>query len=359
MILMEKWWIIQAFSIILISLVIHYVETRIYKKIYPRLQKTKLFWDDALVYSLHKPLGLFIWVIGVSFAADIVGAHAKEDFIFTLVSQIRSFAILLTLVWFLIRFVSYFEKAIIKKWKKEKEIVDETTAHALCQILRVAVIITGVLVGMQIFGIPITGVLAFGGIGGLAVGFAAKDLLANFFGGLMIYLDRPFSVGEWIRSPDKEIEGTVEHIGWRLTKIRTFDKRELFVPNSIFSTISVENPSRMTNRRIKAVINLRYDDASKVASILQDIEKMLRNHNEIDTNQTLMVNLIECASWSLNFMIYAFTKTTQWVKFQQVQQDVLLKILEIVEKNKAECAFPTHTLNISEGELNDASRTNK
>ena len=103
---------------------------------------------------------------------------------------------------------------------------------------------------MQALGYSISGVLAFGGIGGIAVGFAAKDLLANFFGGLMIYLDRPFSVGDWIRSPDKNIEGTVEEIGWRLTRIRTFDKRPLYVPNSTFTQISVENPSRMLNRRI-------------------------------------------------------------------------------------------------------------
>ena len=91
--------------------------------------------------------------------------------------------------------------------------------------------------------------------------FAAKDLLANFFGGLTIYLDRPFAVGDWIRSPDREIEGTVERIGWRLTLIRTFDKRPLYIPNAVFTTIAVENPSRMHNRRIYETIGIRYDDA--------------------------------------------------------------------------------------------------
>ena len=221
--------------------------------------------------------------------------------------------------------------------------------HALCQIFRVAVIITAILIGLQIFGIPISGVIAFGGVGGLAVGFAAKDILANFLGGLMIYFDRPFSVGDWIRSPDKEIEGTVENIGWRLTRLRTFDKRPLFVPNGLFSTVSIENPSRMTNRRIKETINLRYDDAAKVASILKDIENMLRSHPAIDTEQTLMVNLIACASWSLDFMIYAFTKTTDWAEYRAIRQDVFLKMLEIVAKHKAECAFPTSTIPIPDG----------
>lgn len=344
-----KEWILQVFLIILTSLLVHYIETRIYKRIFLRLKKTSTFWDDALVYAFHKPLGMLIWLLGISFAAEIVGSHAEQKMIFNLIPVARELAVLLILVWFLVRFISYAEQSFITKKAKKRDGLDITTLHALCQLFRVAVIITAILIGMQIFGIPISALLAFGGMGGLAVGFAAKDLLANFFGGLMIYLDRPFAVGDWIRSPDKEIEGTVEHIGWRLTRIRTFAKRPLFVPNGLFSTISVENPSRMTNRRIKAIINLRYDDASKIAVILQDIEKMLRKHPEIDTSKTLMVNLVECASWSLNFMIYTFTKTTDWVKFQAVQQDVFIKVLEIVAAHGAECAFPTSTIHIPEG----------
>ena len=100
-------------------------------------------------------------------------------------------------------------------YRKDRQ-VDRTTAAAISKLLRASALITGVLLVMQALGFSIAGVLAFGGIGGIAVGFAARDLLANFFGALMIFLDRPFSVGDWIRSPDKEIEGTVEEVGWRL-----------------------------------------------------------------------------------------------------------------------------------------------
>jgi hypothetical protein len=97
-----------------------------------------------------------------------------------------------------------------------------------------------------------------GGIGVVALGFAAKDMFANLFGGRMIYLDRPFSVGGWIRSRDREIEGTVEPIGWRLTLIRTFDQRPLYLPNAVFTTIAVQNLSRMTNRRSDERISERH-----------------------------------------------------------------------------------------------------
>ena len=200
---------------------------------------------------------------------------------------------------------------------------------------------------LQSLGYSISGVLAFGGVGGIAVGFAARDLLANFFGGLMIYMDRPFNVGEWIRSPDKEIEGTVEKIGWRLTTIRTFDKRPLYIPNSIFNNISVENPSRMSNRRIKETIGIRYDDLSKMEKIINDVRKMLKEHADIDTTKTLIVNFNEFAPSSLDFFIYTFTKTTDWIRYHEIKQDILLNIINIVESNGAECAFPTSTLHIS------------
>ena len=188
-------------------------------------------------------------------------------------------------------------------------------------------------------------------MGGIAVGFAAQDLLSNFFGGLFIYTDRPFSVGDWIRSPDRNIEGTVEKIGWRVTRIRTFDQRPLYVPNSIFSHIALENPSRMTNRRIKETIGIRYEDAAKMGEIIELVKKMLLEHPEIDTSKTLIVNFNIFAASSLDFFIYTFTKTTNWVNYHQIKQDVLLKILDIIEGEGAECAFPTSTVHVADNKI--------
>jgi MscS family membrane protein len=197
-------------------------------------------------------------------------------------------------------------------------------------------------------GVSISAVLAFGGIGGIAVGFAAKDLLANFFGGLIIYLDRPFSVGDWIRSSDRDIEGTVEYIGWRQTRIRTFDKRPLYVPNAIFNSITVENPSRMQNRRIYETIGIRYDDISLMQPIVEQVEKMLKAHEAIDTSQTLMVNFNAFSASSIDFFIYTFTKTTNWVEFHQIKQDILLKVSHIIQDNGGDIAYPTQRLQLEQ-----------
>ena len=163
--------------------------------------------------------------------------------------DLRMTAFIVLFAWFINRFIYASELNLADK-EFYDEPFDPATLSAISKLLRMSVVITTGLVIMQSFGYSVSGILAFGGIGGIAVGFAAKDLLANFFGGLMIYLDRPFAEGDWIRSPDQNIEGTVENIGWRLTRIRTFDQRPLYVPNSIFTHISVENPQRMRNRRI-------------------------------------------------------------------------------------------------------------
>jgi MscS family membrane protein len=232
----------------------------------------------------------------------------------------------------------------------EKE-VDSTTVDAIAKLLKMAVVITALLVVLQTLGFSISGVVAFGGIGGMAMGFAAKDLLANFFGGLTIYLDRPFAVGDSIRSQDRDIEGTVEQIGWRLTRIRRFDKRPLYVPNATFTTITVQNSSRMLNRRIYETIGIRYDDAGKMSTIVGKVKSMLKNHPEIDTGQTMIVNFNSFAPSSLDFFVYTFTKTINWAEYHEIKQDVMLKIIKIIEEEGAECAFPTSTIHLADKDI--------
>jgi len=341
-------WVAQVFVVVFLTMLISLLQKRVLGKLLAKLQETRIYWDDALVDAARRPLTFLIWIIGLSFAAEIV-SNESGAVIFGAIDPVRDVGVIFTLVWFLVGFIARTEKNIVLKKEARGEEVDRTTADAIAKLLRISVIITGLLVTLQTLGYSISGVLAFGGIGGIAVGFAAKDLLANFFGGLMIYLDRPFNVGDWVRSPDREIEGTIENIGWRLTRIRTFDKRALYVPNSIFANIAVENPSRMTHRRIKETIGIRYDDVSKMEVIIDDVKKMLQEHEDIDTNQTLIVNFNEFAPSSLDFFIYTFTKTTNWIRFHEVKQDVLLKVIRIVESHGAECAFPTSTVHIPDG----------
>lgn len=223
---------------------------------------------------------------------------------------------------------------------------NQTSSRMVSRVLKLTTFVVIMLLFGEHFGMSMSGLMAFGGIGGLAIGLAGKDILSNFFSGIMLYFDRPFNIGDWVCSPDRNIEGTVAEIGWRLTKIITFDNRPLYVPNSVFSTIIVENPGRMTNRRIETEIGLRYEDANKVAVIVNDIRTMLQQHDGIDNSQTLLVNFNQFDSSSLNIMVYCFTKTVKWAEWLDIQEDVYLKIVDIVYGHGCDFAFPSRTIYI-------------
>ena len=339
-----RWvWVGQVFLVVLGTAFAAFFARRLLARMQLRLARTVTAWDDIVLQAASRPLTWAIWIVGLDVAIDII-YEATDTTLFSYSGPVRDVGVILCLTWFLLGIVRGAEA----EFTRGDEPVDIHTAQAISKLVRLAIIITAGLVILQTLGFSISGVLAMGGIGGIAVGFAAKDLLANFFGGLIVYLDRPFVVGDWIRSPDRSIEGTVEKIGWRVTVIRDFQSRPLYVPNSVFTNIIVENPSRMANRRIYETIGLRYGDLDNMDRIVAQVQEMLQQHEEIDPEKTMIVNFNEFADSSVDFFIYCFTKTTQWVKFHEVKQDVMLRLAAIIEANGAEIAFPTSTLHIAD-----------
>lgn len=216
-----------------------------------------------------------------------------------------------------------------------------TSAQFITKAIKITSVISILLVFGEHFGLSFAGLLTFGGIGGIAIGLAGKDILSNLFSGVMLYFDRPFNIGDWIRSPDRQIEGTVVEIGWRITKIMTFQNRPLYVPNYLFSSISVENPGRMLNWRINFSIGILCDDSGKIKPIISQIKDMLEKNDGIDQSQPLVVNFNQIGASSLNILVYCFTKTTVWKEWLQVQEDVYLQIIDIVQKNGSQMPYPT------------------
>ncbi len=344
-------WMLQVFLIVTATVAVHQLLRWALRKLAIRVEKTPSAWDDAIYYAAGKPTVWAIWVVGLSWAGEVIYRHTAaqaEATVFAYVGTAREASVIILLAWFALRIVRSFELSVQDQEDQDdsRRRWDLATANAVGKVLRASISITAFLILLQVFGFSIQGVLAFGGIGGLAIGFAARDLLANFFGALMLFVDKPFTVGDWIRSPDKEIEGTVEEIGWRVTRIRTFDQRPLYVPNSTFTSLSVENPQRMRNRRIYETFGVRYDDFGAVKKIVDDVRDMLKNHPEIDLNRTLMVNVVSYGDFAVEFFVYTFTKTTVWTEYHEIKEDVLLKIGEIILDNGAEFAFPTQTLHL-------------
>ena len=354
----ELGWGIEVFLVVTATLMARFIAMYVLGILGRRLEKTENVWDDAVFEAAKAPLSWLILIMGLLLAIQISDAYLGIDlFSASNLESMRQLTFIVLIMFFFVKFISLAETKFLERVEAdpapEEARLDSTTLHALAKLLRLSVVISAALIALPTVGIEITALLAFGGVGGLAVGFAAQDLLSNFFGGLMIYLDRPFAIGDWIRSPDRDIEGTVESIGWRLTIVRTFDKRPLYVPNAIFNTLAVENPSRMSNRRIYETIGIRYQDANKMGAIVGDVKTMLLAHSEIDTEQTLIVNLNSYAPSSLDFFIYTFTRTTDWIRFHEIKQDVMLKVIDIVHSHEADFAFPTTTIDGIDGIIAD------
>ena len=341
-----KIWLSQVFVVVLFTVLCNFVLMGFIDASEKVVANTKSLWDDALLDAARIPVRLFVWTIGLTVAAKVLD-NATQSSLLELWPEVRSMSYIVIVAMFFTRFIRFAETNLIDEQRCAAP-MDKTTATAIGKLLRLSVVITAFLVALQTLGYSISGVLAFGGVGGVAVGFAAKDLLANFFGGLMLYLDKPFSVGDWVRSPDRDIEGTVEDIGWRLTRIRTFDKRPLYIPNSMFASIVVENPSRMQHRRIYENIGIRYEDAHVLHAVVNDVREMLKNHPDVAQTQTQIVHFNAYAASHLEFMVYAFTVTTDWLKYHAVKEDVLTNIMAIVQQHGAQFAYPTHTVHMAE-----------
>ncbi|MEO1953453.1 MAG: mechanosensitive ion channel family protein, partial [Campylobacterales bacterium] len=236
------------------------------------------------------------------------------------------------------------------------------------KIINFFIFMIGFLIILYFAGVDLTAVLSGLGIGGFAVAFAAKDTISNFFGTLSILFSDIFSQGDWIEINNKE--GTVVEIGLRVTTIRTFDNALIAIPNGTFASSSIKNwNKRKLGRRIKMKIGIKYDSKSKnIKNAITEIKTMLQNHPDIATKETkyenlrrrksrvaklvskedlegvkrtLLVYLDEFSDSSINILIYCFSKSVMWEEWLKTKQDVMEKIMEIMEKNNLEFAFPS------------------
>ena len=336
-------------TITLVTLFLFFIKNKLINVIFALSQKTNTVYDELILFSIKTPSTYLILLGYIFVITDYFVKNETLNINFSLSSSVF-LLIIITISWSLLRGLNYYLylKPFTKKLSSDDDITLITeTYEIVIRILKILVVTITALIIMQEIGLSISGLLAFGGVGGLIVGLAAKDLLSNFFGGMMIFFDRPFRVGEFIKSPDRNIEGVVEKIGWRLTVVRTFSKNVLYIPNTAFSSIIVENATRMSNRRINETIGIRYDDLNKMKDIIQDVNNILENNMDIDQTQKAKVYFKSFSASSCDFFIYAFTITKDWEEFLRIKQDVLLKVAEIIEKHNAEIAYPTTTVFIN------------
>ncbi len=320
-----------------LAILIHFAISFLLKKFSEKAAKSKNKFDDQIIHAISAPVKLLVWYGLIFISFDL---YKEQVSYFKTVTDYIDIIPIIIISWAFIRLVTGIEDYLINK----RSNLNNDSIRLFSRLIKISLIIAIILGIAQYLGFSISSILTLGGVGGIVIGFAAKDMLSNIFGGLMIQLDKPFSTGDWIRS--SEFEGTVEKIGWRMTRIRTFSKNPVYIPNSLFSSIPIETPSRMTNRRVNEVIGLRYDDIDKIPSVVTDIDNYLKANDAIDQSQAVRVFFNYFNASSVDINVYCFTKSIDKDSYQKVKQEILLKISEIIASHGAEIAFPTQTLHI-------------
>ncbi len=328
-----------ALAIFILALIFSNIASKLLLSILKKLtSKTKTELDDQLLATAELPLKFSIILVGFYISKEWLGLSKIDIFLNKLIQSLATFLIF----WLVYRLVDKFAFIFNKFYSKFGKKLSSDIENFSIKTLKILTVIVGIMSILQSWGINVSAFLASLGLVGMAFALAAKDTAANLFGSLVIFTDRPFKIGDWIQTPD--VEGTVEGIGIRSTRVRAFTQSLVSVPNATIANSPITNWSKMGKRRIKTRLGLTYGTTKEqIKSILKEIKDMLNNHPQIHKD-TIMVRFDEFESSALGIFCYFFTTTTNWVNFLETREDVNFKILDIVEKNGASFAFPSQSI---------------
>ncbi len=301
-------------------------------------------FDDEIVVALSGPIRFVFLVIGLFLASRV--APLPEEIDVAMAKVVRSL-IAFTIFWTFYRCVGplsfVLDRAITSVGG---EGMAATLKNFAVRLIRVIITVLGAAAILQEWDFNIGAVLGGLGLIGMAVAFGAQNLISNLFGGVAIFLDKIFVEGEWIKT--KDIEGTVETVGFRTTKIRRFDKALVTVPNSGLADTAVTNFSRMTNRRIYWMVGLEYRTTNEqLKQVVDGLNDYIRNNDDFETDPAKVSTLIHADSFnssSIDIMLYCFTTTTKWAEWMQVKEDLLYHLKTLVEDAGTAFAFPSSSI---------------
>jgi MscS family membrane protein len=349
--------ILTMLGVVLVSaIVLHVVFGWILSRM-ARMTKGNMRWGGIVAGALRMPIGLAIWLLAATFVIGhgvALWSHFSQSneniaadldhFVQEVLPDIRIIIGVFCGTLFVSRVVRRTQSMIERQAADVGAEMDMTALQALFGIGVVIVWIMGIIVGMQSLGMNMSAILTIGGIGSAAFAFAAKDVIANFFGGIMVLFNRPFRVGDWVVV--KGIEGGIERIGLYATYIRTGDKRLVYVPNSIFVSGVIENTSKRTSRRLSETIGVRYDDFDAVERIIGDLGTLFEGDDAINHNQPVRVTFGGYGDSAIDISILAFTHTTSIAEYVKIRERLMLEVGRIVQKHGADFAFPTMTVDM-------------
>jgi MscS family membrane protein len=298
--------------------------------------------DDIAVRAVVGPLGTLVLLVGLYLAFRLLAAGFFENLDFS--SRLFRVATTLIVAWALFRLVDAGALVFAQLARRTDTTFDDQLVPVLRKSAKVLVGLLAFLLSAQNLGYSVSGLLAGLGLGGFAFALAAKDTIANLFGGVAILIDRPFRVGDWITFDGTD--GVVEEIGLRSSRIRTFAKTLVSVPNQTLSNATVENHSLMPKRRVKMSVGVTYDATpGQMRELVAGVEALLKRHPGVD-QEFMLVKFTEFGESSLDLFVYYFSGTTDWTEHLQVRQEINLAIMDQVEALGLSVAFPTRTVHL-------------
>jgi MscS family membrane protein len=331
---------IHAFVAIALSIVVGKIVYWTCKGVLRRLsKKTKTQFDDILIDVLEEPLVILIVLVGIWYAASLL---TLSEGLTLFVHNTLTILLILDIAYFVVKFIdSMIVNYLIPATAKTDTDLDDNLIPVIRKLIKF--IIFGVTIIMIIanFGYDVTSIIAGFGIGGLAFAMAAKDVLGNFFGGVSIFSDRPFKIGDRVRVGGED--GHVEEIGMRSTRIRTLDGTKVTIPNSIVANTNVENVSDEDARKIKMAIGVTYDTSDKKMQQAMDIIREIVKENK-DTDDNAKVWFDEFGDFALHIKIFYWIKNLD--NIIPVKNDINMEIKKRFAKTRIEMTFPTQTLEI-------------
>ena len=324
--------IVKILLVITSCFVLDYVINRLSNIIYKKVKNTKYMLTDILIVTIKKPALILIWSYGILYCFKLI--ETKISFgLYNIVYKLRSFVVIYCVSLFVITSINRCTKKIIIKKERNKEKIDFGLIEFLRKLTLILSLTVVIIGGLEYVGVNIKGLMAIGGIGGIAIGFASKDLLSNLLGGFSIFMDKPFTVGDWVSSPDKNIEGVVEKIGWRETKIMSFGNYPIYLPNFIFSEIIIENKGRMKSRLISETFPVKFSDFSKIEQATSEIREMLEKNPYIDDSSMKVSTLEKIGNNTLDILFYASSNITSFVEYMKIKENILIRVIEILDKH--------------------------
>lgn len=339
-IIKENWWLIEIAIGIGIVLVLSFILRRIVKIIRKKISKTDGFWKKRVHRIIHIPLQVAIWGFGIAYVAQIAAGHFKLDAIEKYMGPLQASVIVACCGWILLRWVNEVFKHLAEK--SQKLGIDTGTVFAINKLCTFVVIIIVLMVIFQVFGLSVTPLLAFGGIGVAGLAFAAQDIVGNFFGGAMLHFTRIFSLGDEIVIPSQSnFMGIVKEIGWYTTVVEDYYRRPVYFPNATFTKAFVINESRRTHRRIKETITLVYEALPNIETIIDEMIEQIGAHPDVDNTQSFSISLNNFAEHGLEIFIYILIYKVGYVRFLRIKQEIYMIIEKIVKKYGAEFCYPT------------------